>query len=150
MRLLIQSVEEATVVVDEANINNKIWKGLLIYIWISKEDLENYDKKIEKIVRKLSSLRFFTNKDGTKIDQSLFDVDGEILLISNFTLYGRNRKWTKIDFMKSADFQDAEKIYNLLIEKIHEAGISLKTGEFGWYMKISSILHWPLNYVLDF
>lgn len=150
MRLLIQSVEEASVIVDESKINNKIWKGLLIYIGISKEDLEDYEKKIEKITRKLSTLRFCTNKDGTKIDQSIADIDGEILLISNFTLYGRNKKGTKIDFMLSARFQEAEKVYNLLIEKIKEANIPIQTGEFGGYMKIKSVLHGPLNYVIDF
>ncbi len=147
MRFVVSVVDNASVKVAEKNYEASIGKWLLVYVGISRDDLEDYESKIAKFVDKISVLKCF-HADG-KIHASLQDVDGEVLLISNFTLYGRADKWQKLDFSQSADFENAEKIYNLLIQKM-SASMPVKTGVFGAYMEVSSVNGGPINLVLDY
>ncbi|MDR0860275.1 MAG: D-aminoacyl-tRNA deacylase [Candidatus Peribacteria bacterium] len=83
---------------------------------------------MEKIVRKLPTIRFLEGEKG--INLSLNDIDGEILLISNFTVYGRNHKGTSMEFTGSAPFTEAKAIYEYFIEEALASGRKLQTGEF--------------------
>ncbi len=152
MKLIISPVEKATIII-ENNIKREIWKWLLVYFWVSKQDCElteeEINQKIEKVSNKLQSLQLFVWKDD-KINTSLKDFWWEILLVSNFTLYGKNKKWNKIDFLDSWNFQKSKNIYNLLVEKLLQDNVKVSTGEFGAYMEVESKNNGPLNYVLEF
>ncbi|MFZ2150676.1 MAG: D-aminoacyl-tRNA deacylase [Candidatus Absconditicoccaceae bacterium] len=150
MKFLIQVVNNASVHIVEKNITNNIEKGLLIYVGVSNDDINNYSEKIDKFVNKIGSTKFFHNIETHKIDQSINDINGQILLISNFTLYGSNKKGTKLDFTDSAGYEDAKRIYEDLIEKIKQHGIQIKTGEFGAMMLVDSQNDGPINIILEY
>jgi len=97
----------------------------------------------------LQNLQLFVWKND-KINTSLKDINWELLLVSNFTLYGKNKKWNKIDFLDSWKFGESKKIYDMLIEKLEKDWVNLKTWKFGDYMEIESKNCGPLNYVLAF
>ena len=152
MKLIISPVEKAIIII-ENKIKREIWKWLLVYFWVSKQDCElteeEINQKIEKVSNKLQSLQLFVWKDD-KINTSLKDFWWEILLVSNFTLYGKNKKWNKIDFLDSWNFQKSKNIYDLLVEKLLQDNVKVQTGEFGAYMEVESKNNGPLNYVLEF
>ena len=153
MKLVIWCVEKASVKIPKLSIERKINKGLLVYFWVSKIDTElsdeEIDKKLDKIVSKLINTKFFVNPDTDKIEFSLQDVNWEILLISNFTLYGENKKGTKLDFSKAWNFTKSKQIYDSLVKKISEK-IIVKTGEFWEYMIVECVNAGPLNYVINY
>jgi D-tyrosyl-tRNA(Tyr) deacylase len=150
MKFLIQVVNQACVNIVEKNITNKINKWLLIYVWISREDINDYPEKIDKFINKVWSTKFFHNPKTHKIDQSIIDINGQILLISNFTLYWSNKKGTKLDFTDSAWYDDANKIYEYLIEKIKQQLIPVQTWEFGAMMLVDSQNDGPINIMLEY
>lgn len=147
MRFIVSVVDNATVKVAEQNYEAGIETWLLIYVGIGKEDEENYQERIDKFVDKISTLKCF-HVDG-KINSSIADVQWEILLISNFTLYGKSEKWQKLDFSQSADYATAEKIYNALFHTLAQK-VSVKTWVFGGYMEVESLNVWPINLMLEF
>ena len=106
MRLLLSVVSSASVAIPEKDYRASIGKGLLIYVGITHEDILTANEKIAHIVGKLRSLQIF-HIDG-KLQGSLQSVGGEVLLISNFTLYGENKKGNRFDFGASAWCADAE------------------------------------------
>jgi len=152
MKLIISLIEKATITI-ENTITKSIGKWLLVYLWISKNDCELEEKeltqKIEKVANKLQNLQLFI-WENDKINTSLKDINGEILLVSNFSLYGKNKKWNKIDFLDSGTFKDSKEIYDLLVEKLKKDKLKIQTWEFGAYMEIESKNCWPLNYILEF
>jgi len=150
MKFLIQVVNHASVNITEKNIINKIDKWLLIYVWISTKDINNYQEKIDKFVNKIWSTKFFHNPETHRIDQSINDINWEILLISNFTLYWSNKKWTKLDFWDSAGYEDANRIYEEIISKLKQYNIKVQTWEFWAYMLVDSQNDWPINIILEY
>ena len=149
MRLLIQQVKSAKLDIEADNIHREIGRGIIIYLWIHNEDLDTYQGKISRIMKKIPLLKCLTWPDWN-INTSLQDIDWEVLLVSNFTLYGRSMKWTKLDFVHSAPYRDAEKIYNYFIQEAKNNGWKIQTGEFGADMVVSAVNDGPLNYVLDY
>ena len=149
MRLVIQQVDKAILEIEEDNIHREIWKWIIIYLWISTEDLENYEDKISRIVKKIPILKCLTWEDWN-INTTLEDINWEVLLVSNFTLYWRSLKWTKLDFVHSAPYKEAEKIYNYFIEQAKAHWRRISTWEFWADMVVKSTNLWPLNYVLDY
>ena len=153
MRLVVWCVEKASVKIPRLSIERQINRWLLVYFWISKIDTElpneEIDKKLGKIVSKLLNTKFFVNPDTDKIELSLQNVNWEILLISNFTLYGENKKGTKLDFSKAWNFIKSKQIYDSLIKKLSEK-IIVKTGEFWEYMIVECVNAGPLNYVINY
>lgn len=149
MRFLVQVVNNASVKIINKNITNSISKGLLIYVWIWVEDLQNFDLKIDKFVSKIWGLKIFKWED-LKINNTLTSVKWEILLISNFTLFARNKKWTSIDYCHSAKSDVSKPIYDLIIEKLKEKWFKVKTWIFGEIMQVSSEVDWPLNFWLEY
>lgn len=150
MKFLIQIVDHASVEILDTNTTNSIGKWLLIYVGIGKEDIANYAEKLEKFAYKVGTTKFFHNIQTHKIDQSLTDINGEILLISNFTLYGDNKKWTKLDFSDSAGFVEAKNIYEELVKKLETEKYTIKTWEFWAMMKVSLVNDGPINVVWEY
>ena len=149
MRLLIQQVKSATLDIKEDNIHREIWKWIIIYLWIHVDDVDTYQEKIARIMKKLPLLKCLDCSDWN-ISDSLQDIDWEILLISNFTLFWRSTKWTKLDFVYSAPYKKAKEIYDYFIDEAKANWRKIQTGEFWADMMVTSINEWPLNYVFDY
>lgn len=152
MRFLLQRVLDGKVTIYEWDGKKeksfeKINKGMVVYVGISKEDLTDYKKKIVRCVEKIWKLKMFQDEKW-RINASLEDVKGEILLISNFTLYGSNKKWRQIDFWFSAPYEEAEEIYNELLDELQKR-YPTKAWEFWGDMEITSCASGPVNIVWD-
>ena len=156
MKLIIQNVDSASVKIlnDDATIKKieEIQKWVLIYFGVSKvttgEELDTYKARIDKFVEKSTRMRWLKNEQG-KLEATISDIDWEILVVSNFTLYGKNKKWTKMDFSASWAYEKAEIIYDYFLDKLREFWFVVKSGEFGWMMKVESINDGPINYILE-
>ena len=144
MRFLIQRVSEASVRVDGKTIG-QIGKGFLVFVGISGTD----DRPTaDWMIRKLLGLRIFEDENG-KINKSVADVNGSILIVSQFTLYWNCKKGNRPSFENAMPPQEAEEMYLKFVERITETGIPYATGEFGADMKVSLINDGPVTVWLD-
>jgi len=144
MRTVIQRVLQAQVETQGQSVG-QIAKGLLVYLSVGKEDTL---KDVQFMADKLVNLRIFTNQAG-KMNRSVLDVDGAILLVSNFTLHGDCRKGRRPGFDAAAEPELAQQLYEKLIELIAEQGVTVEKGVFGGYMQVSSINDGPVTFLLD-
>jgi len=144
MRAVIQRVLEAEVKIGGQSVG-RIGKGLLVYVSIGKADTE---KDAELMAEKLVNLRIFEDQAG-KMNRSLLDVGGGILLVSNFTLHGDCRKGRRPSFDAAAEPQLAQRLYEKVIELIAKQGVVVQKGAFGEYMQVSSVNDGPVNFLLD-
>ena len=144
MRAVIQRVLQAEVKVERQQIG-KIGKGLLIYLSVGKEDTL---KDAQFMADKLVNLRIFADEAG-KMNRSVLDIGGSILLVSNFTLHGDCRKGRRPGFDAAAEPALAQQLYEKVIELIAQQGIAVEKGAFGEYMQVSSINDGPVNFLLD-
>ena len=144
MRAIVQRVSQASVSVDNKVVGS-IGKGLLVLIGIGKED---DDKDLEYLVEKTLGLRIFQDEDD-KMNLSLLDIEGELLVISQFTLYGDARKGRRPSFSTSGDPSIAEKMYLEFVQKCIEKGIKTEKGVFGADMDVSLINQGPVTIMLD-
>ena len=144
MRALIQRVTSASVKVDE-KIVGKIGKGFLIFLGVYEEDTE---EKIEKLTKKIVNLRIF-NDENDKMNLSIKDVKGKILLISQFTLCEDTRKGNRPSFVSAKNPKDANVIYEKTIESIRNEGIIVEKGIFGADMKVELLNDGPVTILLD-
>jgi D-tyrosyl-tRNA(Tyr) deacylase len=144
MRMVCQRVLEANVTVNYQPVGT-IGKGLLIYLGVGKGDtLDDAQFVSDKIV----NLRIFADQAG-KMNLSIQDVVGSILLISNFTLHGDCRKGRRPGFDAAAEPALAEQLYEKVAELINEKGVPVEKGVFGEYMHVSSINDGPVTFLLD-
>ena len=144
MRAVVQRVKEAWVDVDGQEVG-RIGKGLAILIGIAKDDGE---EDIEYLVEKVTGLRILEDEEG-KMNLSVIDVRGEILVVSQFTLYGDCRKGRRPSFDQAAQPEAAEKLYNLFVERIRERGIRVEVGRFRALMDVHLINWGPVTILLD-
>ena len=145
MRILIQRVEKASVSVD-GSLKGKINKGLLIFVGISKSDT---DSDIEYVVDKSVNLRLFPDSNG-KFHFSVKDVKGELMVISQFTLYGDTRRGRRPSFSDAMGPVEAEEIFDKVIEMFKSnSGLDVAEGQFGSHMDIKSINDGPVTIWLD-
>jgi len=144
MRAVIQRVLEAEVKVNDQQVG-KINKGLLVYLSVGKEDTI---KDAQFMADKLVNLRIFADEAG-KMNRSVLDVSGQILLVSNFTLHGDCRKGRRPGFDAAAEPALAQQLYEKVIELIAEQGLIVEKGAFGEYMHVSSINDGPVTFLLD-
>ena len=144
MRTVIQRVLQAEVTIDNRQIG-KIDKGLLVYLSVGKDDTE---KDAQFIADKLVNLRIFADEAG-KMNRSILDVGGAILLVSNFTLHGDCRKGRRPGFDAAAEPELAQKLYENVIELVAGQGVNVEKGAFGGYMHISSVNDGPVTFMLD-
>ena len=144
MRFLIQRVNQASVTVNHEVIG-AVKKGYLILVGISRTDTTEI---ADKMLRKALNLRIFSDENG-KTNRSLADVSGELLLVSQFTLYADCRKGNRPSFFDAGNPQEAEKLYEYLISKAKEAGCTVASGEFGADMEVSLENDGPFTVLLD-
>ena len=144
MKFVIQRVTEAQVDVDGATIG-KIGKGFLVLIGVSRED----NRAIaDKLVKKLIGLRIFEDAEG-KTNLSLADVGGSLLLVSQFTLYADCKKGNRPSFIHAGAPDEAEALYEYIIERCRENVPIVETGSFGAEMKVSLVNDGPFTIILD-
>ena len=144
MRAVLTKVENASVSV-EGKIIGSIGQGFLILLGIGAEDTPAQAKKLAE---KLLSLRLFDDENG-KIGRSLEDVGGQVLVISQFTLYGNCKKGRRPEFLAAARPETAIPLYEKFVALCAAKGFRVQTGEFGADMKVASVNDGPLTLILD-
>jgi len=144
MRFVCQRVSQAKVEVDN-RVVGEIERGLLVYLGVGKGDTAD---DAQFIAGKLVNLRIFADEAG-KMNRSVMDIGGKILLISNFTLHGDCRKGRRPGFDAAADPSLAEQFYEKVADLIAESGVAVEKGVFGGYMQVTSQNDGPVTFLLD-
>lgn len=144
MRAVIQRVTQASVTVEGELVSN-IQKGLLVLLGVTHTDTE---KDADYIAEKIANLRIFTDSED-KMNLSLKDVNGEVLVVSQFTLYGDARKGRRPSFINAAKGEVSEPLYELTCKKIEELGFVVKKGIFGADMQVDLINDGPVTILLE-
>jgi D-tyrosyl-tRNA(Tyr) deacylase len=144
MRFVIQRVTKASVTV-ENEVVGKIEKGFLVLIGVSNEDTKEI---ADKMVKKMTAMRIFDDENG-KTNLGLSDVDGQLLLISQFTLYADCKKGNRPSFIKAGAPDMANDMYEYIISKCKEVVPVVEKGIFGADMKVSLLNDGPFTIVLD-
>lgn len=144
MKALIQRVKSASVTID-GELYSKIGKGLLVFLGVEKEDtVEN----CEKLSQKVLNLRIFEDEND-KMNLSVNDVKGEVLVVSQFTLCGDCKKGTRPSFDKAAHPDIAVKLYEDFVEKIRASGLKTETGKFRAMMDVELINDGPVTFMVE-
>ena len=144
MKFVIQRVTEASVTID-GRVSGQIGKGFLVFIGVGQEDTKEI---ADKFIKKLIGLRIFDDEEG-KTNLALKDVDGQLLLVSQFTLYANCKKGTRPSFVEAGAPQQAEELYEYIIEECRKQVPVVETGEFGADMKVSLLNDGPFTIILD-
>jgi D-aminoacyl-tRNA deacylase len=144
MKSVIQRVKEARVVVAGATVG-EIGRGLMVLVGIGREDTaRDADWMVEKIV----NLRIFESEEG-KLDKSLLDIGGSLLLVSQFTLYGDCRKGRRPSFSEAMGVSEARQFFDSFVEKARERVAHVETGVFQASMDVSLINEGPVTLLID-
>ncbi len=145
MKGLIQRVKNASVTID-GQLYSEIKQGILILLGVEKGDSE---ENADKLADKLSKLRIFED-ENEKMNLSIQDINGEILVVSQFTLAGDCKKGTRPSFDKAELPQRANELYEYFVEQIKLKNIPVKTGVFGAMMEVELINDGPVTFMLEF
>ena len=144
MRAVVTRVSHASVQIEGETVG-QIGTGFLILVGITHEDTESEGNRLaDKIV----SLRIFEDESG-KFNRSLQDVKGEILVVSQFTLYGNCKKGRRPEFLSAARPETAIPLYEAFVARCREAGFLVETGQFGAHMQVESVNDGPVTLILD-
>ena len=143
MKVLIQRVKRASVTID-GEVYSKIDKGILALVGIEKGDTE---EQVQKSARKIVNLRIFPDEND-KMNRSLIDVNGEMLIVSQFTLCGDCKKGTRPSFDNSAPPQIANDLYEKFISEVNSYNIKTGTGQFGASMDVELINDGPVTFMI--
>ncbi len=144
MKLILQRVSNASVTVDNKVISS-IGKGLLVLCGVGKDDT---NEVLPWLANKMVNLRIFEDENG-KMNKSLLDIDGEVIIVSQFTLYADCSRGRRPDFLKSAKPELAEKLYDRFCEEVEFFGLNVKKGIFGADMKVSLLNDGPITITLE-
>lgn len=144
MRVVIQRVTKGSVDVKGTRVSS-IGKGYVILLGIFQEDTAH---DVEKVVQKLVNLRIMSDEAG-KMNRSIKDIKGEILLVSQFTLCADMTYGRRPSFVKAMDPDGARKLYELMKESLEKEGISVQTGNFGEYMTVTIENDGPVTIIMD-
>ena len=145
MRVVIQRVSQAGVVINSKNVCD-IKKGLLILLGVENEDTVDDTKWLTK---KISNLRIFSDENG-KMNNSIIDVKGDIIVVSQFTLHAKTKKGNRPSYINAAKPEHAIPLYEKFINELGlESGCNVYSGEFGANMQVSLINDGPVTIILD-
>lgn len=144
MRALLQRVSEASVEI-EGSLLGKIGPGLLIFLGVADDD-DRAD--LDYLGKKIPALRIFSDLDG-KMNRSVAESGGSVLLISQFTLYADNSKGNRPSFFQAAKAEKATLMYEQLKSQLREAGLKVEAGKFGADMKVRLLNDGPVTILLD-
>jgi D-aminoacyl-tRNA deacylase len=144
MRVVVQRSREASVTVG-GEIVGQIEHGLVILVGITHEDTE---KDVEFVADKIAHLRIFEDSEG-KMNHSVLEREGQILSVSQFTLYGDCRKGRRPNFMAAARPEQAEPLYELFNAKLREKGLRVETGRFGAMMEVRLVNDGPVTLIVE-
>lgn len=144
MKVLIQRVKQASVTIEE-NLYSSIGYGILAFVGIEKGDTI---EQVQKIAKKITGLRIFPDEND-KMNRSLIDVAGEMLIVSQFTLCGDCKKGTRPSFDKSAHPEIANELYEKFIQEVSAYGIKTAHGKFAAMMDVSLINDGPVTFMIE-
>ena len=144
MRAVVQKVSSSKVTVDE-EVVGQINQGLMVLLGVTHDDTS---KDVDYMVDKVTNFRIFEDEDG-KMNLSLKDVDGEVLAVSQFTLYGDARRGRRPSFSDAARPEVANPLYEEFVEKIKKQGINVGTGQFGAHMMVDLTNDGPVTILLE-
>ena len=144
MKFVIQRVSEASVTID-GKVNGEIGQGYVVLIGIGHEDTK---EDADKYLKKLLNLRIFSDEDD-KMNLSLRDVNGQLLLISQFTLYGNCKKGNRPSFVDAGKPDHAEALYDYIVEEARKEIDHVATGIFGADMKVSLVNDGPVTIIME-
>ena len=144
MIAILQRVTSAKVYINQ-KIYNEINQGLLVLLGVNQNDTE---KDIDYLIKKITQLRIF-NDSNDKMNLSITDIKGNILIISQFTLLSDTTKGRRPSFINAAKPDLAEKLYDSFINKIKQCDLNIKTGKFGAMMDINLINNGPATFILN-
>ena len=144
MKFLIQRVSKASVEIENKEVG-KIGKGFLVLIGITHDDTQ---EKADYLIKKLINLRVFEDEKG-KMNLNINQVNGELLLVSQFTLYANTKDGNRPSFVDAARPDYANELYEYIIENLKNENIVVQTGEFGADMKVSLVNDGPVTILLE-
>ena len=145
MRAVIQRVSEASVVVEDEKVAN-IQQGLLVLLGIEIEDTK---EDADWLANKISALRILSDSEG-KMNNSILDVDGDVIVVSQFTLHAKTKKGNRPSYIKSARPEQAIPLYDQFKKELSEViGQQVQSGEFGADMKVSLVNDGPVTIIID-
>ena len=144
MRAVIQRVKESMVAVDGREVG-RIGHGMLVLLGVHRQDT---DAGAREMARKISHLRIFEDAGG-KMNRPLLDAGGEMLVVSQFTLYGDCRKGRRPSFVEAAPPALAERLYNCFVGRVRQEGIVVETGQFRAMMSVGLVNDGPVTLILD-
>ena len=144
MICLIQRVISSEVIINE-NFFSKINKGILILLGIHKNDT---NEDLDYIVKKTSNLRIFEDKKKN-MNLSIQDINGEILIVSQFTLCAETKKGRRPSFINAAKPKEAKKLYDKAIEKFRKMNLKVETGQFGENMNVNLVNQGPVTIIIN-
>ena len=144
MRLVIQRVSQAKVTVQGKEVD-AIGPGLCLFLGVAKGDTE---EDSTYLVQKSVELRIFEDDEG-KFNRKLLDVGGEILVVSQFTLYGDCTKGRRPSFSHAASPEEAERLYQQFVQQLREKGPRVATGQFQAKMEVSLVNSGPVTFIID-
>jgi D-tyrosyl-tRNA(Tyr) deacylase len=144
MKAVVQRVKESTVSV-EGEVISKIGNGLLVFIGVAQGDRQ---QDADYLADKISNLRIFED-DAGKMNRSLLETGGQMLVVSQFTLLGDCRKGRRPSFVKAAAPETAQRLYTYFTDRVSEKGIPVQSGQFRAMMAVSLINDGPVTLILD-
>jgi len=144
MRAVVQRVSKASVEVDNRTIS-QISHGMLILLGIKKGDTV---KEAELLAKKTANLRIFSDQES-KMNLSLIDINGQVIVVSQFTLYGNCKKGRRPSFIEAASPEEANSLYQYFIQCLKNEEISVQAGQFQAFMQVTIINDGPVTLILD-
>ena len=144
MRAVIQRVSKASVEVDNQKIS-QINQGMLVLLGIKKGDTI---KEAELLAKKAVNLRIFADKDN-KMNLSLLDINGQVIVVSQFTLYGNCKKGRRPSFVEAALPEKAASLYQYFVQYLKNENVYVQTGQFQSFMQVEIVNDGPVTFILD-
>jgi len=144
MRAVVQRVSESSVTV-QGEVVGKIGSGVMLLLGVSREDTES---DADHLAQKIVNLRIFGDEAG-RMNRSLLEAGGPMLVISQFTLYGDCRKGRRPSFIQAADPDKGNALYEYFVTRVREKGVTVATGRFGAMMAVSLINDGPVTLILE-